>query len=125
MNKRIRKGFRMLTSSVGTNLAEVAEVLILAHKKGDKICTEFNGHILYSDKTTMATAYQEVLGMTREEHEKKIAEELAEWGKIRVNYMLHQDKAIFIRKDKDEQGKPLSLEEQKKQIEEYIQRICD
>ena len=47
--------------------------------KGESVVIEFNGHKLYSCDVTMDGAYQEVLGMTKEEHEKQKEEWLKEY----------------------------------------------
>jgi len=78
-NKEIRKGFRELSGGYGWNLEDVARVLIFANENGDKVCIDFNCDMLYSDTTTIGSAYQKVLGMSMDEHKKEVEKELTRW----------------------------------------------
>ena len=43
-------------------------------KRGEKVYGEFNGHILHSDTVSMDSAYTEILGCTKAEYDKRMAE---------------------------------------------------
>ena len=53
----------------GNRLDEVVESLLAAKEKGNLICVEFNGVMLYSDTVTMDGAYKEITGMTKKEND--------------------------------------------------------
>jgi hypothetical protein len=71
-NKKIRKGFIKLTGDVGLLLEEVVAILLTANENGEKVYSDFNGHILYSDLVTVENAYKKLFGMSKEEFKKKI-----------------------------------------------------
>lgn len=50
-----------------TRLDEAVEKLLEYNRLGMKVYCDFNGHILYSDKVTMDSAYLEVCGKTKKE----------------------------------------------------------
>lgn len=50
---------------VGATLAQcVSRLISLSAKKGQMLCAEFNGHMFYSDKVSLDSAYKEMTGMT-------------------------------------------------------------
>ena len=67
----------------GNRLDEVVESLLAAKEKGNLICVEFNGVMLYSDTVTMDGAYKEITGMTKKENDgafNKFIEDLKKEG---------------------------------------------
>jgi hypothetical protein len=45
---------------------------LTANQNGEKVYSEFNEHILYSDTITVESAYKKLFGMSIEEFKKKI-----------------------------------------------------
>ncbi len=58
---------------VGTNLESAVYQLLAYKARGESVYGEFNGHRLYSDTVTMDSAYIEVVGCTKEEHDRRLA----------------------------------------------------
>lgn len=58
----------------GGTLDSVVMKMQEMERRGDHVCTNFNGHMLYSDTVTMDSAYKEVLGCTKAEWDKQMEE---------------------------------------------------
>ena len=56
--------------TVGRNLSYVVNELLSYDEKGILACTDFNGHMLYSDSIDIDKAYLEIHGVTKEEFDK-------------------------------------------------------
>lgn len=67
MTKEIKEGYREIT--IWSNLEDNVNALLNCNMRGIKAYADFNGHILYSDTVTMDSAFLEVTGMTKAEHE--------------------------------------------------------
>ena len=61
----------------GSDLDSAIKSLQAAEARGEHVFCRFNGHILHSEGITEDSAYIEVLGCTKEEHN-KLVEELME-----------------------------------------------
>lgn len=59
---------------IGETLESVVYTLLTAKARGEKVYGKFNGHILHSDTISMDSAYIEVCGCTKAEHDKKMEE---------------------------------------------------
>ena len=57
--------------SVGDSLENVVEQLLEAKARGEHVYCDFNGHELHSDNVTMDSAFKEVTGLTKEEHDRR------------------------------------------------------
>lgn len=74
----------------GSRLDEAVTMLQDYNRKGEKVCVEFNGVMLYSDTVTMDSAYLAVTGKTKkemdeylkEQHEQYVREEEEHKAKI-------------------------------------------
>lgn len=55
----------------GRNLMDIINLLLDYNSKGKKVKCEFNGHMLYSDKVTIDSAYKLVTGKTKSEYDKE------------------------------------------------------
>ena len=58
--------YRRVEIKRSCSIDDVVSELLEYKKKGEYVCTKFNGHTLYSDKVTLDGAYKEILGMTKE-----------------------------------------------------------
>lgn len=65
---------RKIEFSRGETLESAVCILLAAKENGERVCGEFNGHMLHSDTVSMDSAYIEILGCTKEEYDKKIEE---------------------------------------------------
>lgn len=65
---------RKIKFSIGENLESAVYTLLAAKARGEKVYGEFNGHILHSETVSMDSAYMEVLGYTKAEHDKQMEE---------------------------------------------------
>ena len=65
---------REIKFSIGENLESAVYTLLAAKARGEKVYGEFNGHILHSETVSMDSAYMEVLGCTKAEHDKQMEE---------------------------------------------------
>lgn len=73
MNEMTRENARKI-DFYGSTLEECVNSLLKFQQRGESVVVEFNGHKLYSADISMDGAYQEVLGMTKAEHEQKMEE---------------------------------------------------
>ena len=64
-----------IVNTLGKPPSHIVEILLDYHKNGFKISADFNGTILYSDKVTMDSAYQEVTGRTKEAFDREIEQD--------------------------------------------------
>jgi hypothetical protein len=55
---------------MGNDIETVVRNLLSHRERGELICTEFNGKILYSDTVTMDGAYKAITGKTKAEYDK-------------------------------------------------------
>lgn len=56
----------------GSTLESVVYTLLAAKSRGEHVYCIFNGHKLHSDSVSMDSAYMEVCGYTKEEHDQKM-----------------------------------------------------
>ena len=72
---------REIKFSIGDNLESAVYTLLAAKARGEKVYGKFNGHILHSETISMDSAYMEVLGCTKAEHDKQMEEWLENYKK--------------------------------------------
>ena len=65
---------REIKFTAGETLESAVHTLLAAKARGEKVYGTFNGHILHSDTVSMDSAYMEVLGCTKEEHDQRMQE---------------------------------------------------
>lgn len=70
MDKMSRENARKI-EFYGSTLEQCVEALLKYQRRGESVVVSFNGHDLYSSDVTMDGAYQEVLGSTKEEFDRK------------------------------------------------------
>ena len=70
MDKMSRENARKI-EFYGNTLEQCVEALLKYQRRGESVVVSFNGHDLYSSDVTMDGAYQEVLGSTKEEFDRK------------------------------------------------------
>ena len=56
----------------GNNLESAVYTLLAAKARGEHVYCDFNGHKLHSDTVSMDSAYMEVMGHTKAEHEQQL-----------------------------------------------------
>ena len=102
---------RKIEAKIGDNLDSVVYTLLAAKARGEHVYCVFNNHVLHSDTVTMDSAYIEVFGYTKAEHERK----LNEWSerhekerKRREN--LSREAAKRVNANRNERKKPITLE---------------
>lgn len=71
----IKENYIQTTVVPGERLESVVKALQHYHAQGEKVCAEFNGHVLYSDTVTMDSAYLEVYGQTKADFDKSLEEQ--------------------------------------------------
>ena len=67
----------------GESLSDAVEKLLKAKEEGRHVYCTFNGYTLDSDTVTLDSAYIEILGCTKKEHEERMAREIEESKKRR------------------------------------------
>lgn len=65
---------RKIKISIGENLESAVYTLLAAKARGEHVYCDFNGHELHSDTVSMDSAYMEVMGCTKAEHEQHMKE---------------------------------------------------
>lgn len=82
----MKKEYKKIESCYGHTLADCVLELIKYAAKGEFVCTDFNGHTLYSDTVSMDSASLEILGITyfdilnqKELNRQKLIKEEAEY----------------------------------------------
>ncbi|MBQ6323225.1 MAG: hypothetical protein IJI22_00135 [Bacilli bacterium] len=83
----------------GKSLEDVVNILLDAKEKGERAFCEFNGHILHSNDISMDSAFLEVVGCTKAEHDQKIKD-----------YLENYEQEIKSREEREE---------------EYLQKVED
>jgi len=58
-------------------IEDCVEKLQKYNSRGEFVCFEFNGHMLYSDTVTLDSAFLEITGLTKSEHDKRQQEYFA------------------------------------------------
>lgn len=77
----MEKNYREIEFLCGWSIERAVIELLEYKEKGELVCGEFNGHMLYSDTVTMDSAYLEITGKNKKDFDK--AQE--EWReKIRI-----------------------------------------
>ena len=66
---------------ISGNLEAVVYTLLAEKARGNHVYYVFNGHELHSDTVTMDSAYQEVIGCTKEEFDRRVQEERAKFDR--------------------------------------------
>lgn len=66
----MEKKYKEIEFNGYTSIEEAVAILHEYNSRGELVCGTFNGHILYSDKVTIDSAYFEVFGMSKEDFEK-------------------------------------------------------
>ena len=64
------KKYKEIKFSGYTDIEGAVAILQEYNSRGELVCGTFNGHILYSDKVTIDSAYFELFGMSKEDFEK-------------------------------------------------------
>lgn len=101
-----------------SNLESVVYTLLAAKARGEHVFFDFNGHILHSDTVSMDSAYMEVMGCTKAEHDQKM-NELSEKSKKEQNAVEQKTKEsipLWI-----ERGKALIFPEKYAEWEQCVQ----
>ena len=62
----MRTEYRQINADLGIELDDVIKILQDYNASGEKVCIEFNGHILYSD-TDEDQMYKQITGRTKAE----------------------------------------------------------
>lgn len=78
--------FKELTPYPGMDLSRAVEALLLCKEEGIKAKLTFRGVTLYSTTVTMESAYLEIVGKTKEEHEKELNDAADNYTKLRAEY---------------------------------------
>lgn len=100
------------------NLESAVYTLLAAKARGEHVYCDFNGHKLHSDTVSMDSAYMEVMGHTKAEHEQQMKEWREEYEK---------KEKIAEQKAKDsipswiERGQALIFPERYKEWEQCVQ----
>lgn len=71
------KNYKEIEFYAGCDIETAVYKLLDYKKMGELACGSFNGHMLYSDKVTVDSAYMEIMGKTKAEWDK----EQEEWRK--------------------------------------------
>lgn len=71
---------------LGNNIESTVKSLIKYKEKGELVCTEFNGVMLYSDTVTMDDAYISITGKTKAERDKAHQEWIENYEKAEREY---------------------------------------
>ena len=61
----MEKKYREIEFLCGWNIERAVIELLEYKEKGELVCGEFNGHMLYSDTVTMDSAYLEITGKNK------------------------------------------------------------
>ena len=86
----MEKKYREIEFLCGWNIERAVIELLEYKEKGESVCGEFNGHMLYSDTVTMDGAYLEITGKNKNDFDK--AQE--EWReKLRIESELAEKTA--------------------------------
>ena len=68
------KNYEKIDGWCSMSIDEAVKLLKQYHAEGKKVCMEFNGTMLYSDTVTVDSAYMDILGRTKAEHEQYMKE---------------------------------------------------
>ena len=63
---------KLLEKRYDLKLEGVVDLLLSYKAKGESVCYDFNGHMLYSDTVTMDSAYLEVTGFTKKQFDERL-----------------------------------------------------
>lgn len=101
----------------GNRLDKVVEFLLSAKEKGNLICVEFNGVMLYSDTVTMDNAYIVVTGMTKKESDDAFNKFIEDSEKEKLEYQRRVPELIekWVK-----EGKKVLTEDKWKEWEETV-----
>lgn len=67
----MEKNYREIEFLCGRNIERAVIELLEYKEKGELVCGEFNGHMLYSDTVTMDGAYLEITGKSKADFNKE------------------------------------------------------
>ena len=86
----MEKNYREIEFLCGWDIKRAVIELLEYKEKGELVCGEFNGHMLYSDTVTMDSAYLEITGKTKADFDK----EQEEWREnLRIEIELEEKAA--------------------------------
>lgn len=60
----MKKNYKEIDFGCGCSIQEAVKQLIEYITRGEFVCGEFNGHMLYSDTVSIDSAYLEITGKT-------------------------------------------------------------
>lgn len=66
----MNKDYREIVFPCGCDLSNAVMELLEYKERGELVCGDFNGHMLYSDTVTMDSAYLEIVGVTKAEYDR-------------------------------------------------------
>lgn len=75
----MNKDYRKIEFYCGCDLSTAVMELLEYKERGELVCGDFNGHMLYSDTVTMDGAYLEIVGVTKAEYDRKEEESRQRW----------------------------------------------
>jgi len=84
--RRIIKDKYKQIKFIGNTIENVVEELMSYKNKGKFVYTLFNGHKLYSDTTTIDSAYKQITGKTKEEFDKSRKDWIENYNKSEEEY---------------------------------------
>lgn len=67
----MNKDYKTIELWAGCSIEIAVAKLLEYREKGELVCCNFNGHMLYSDTVTVDGAYLEIVDMTKDEFDKK------------------------------------------------------
>ena len=67
----MEKNYREIEFLCGWDIKRAVIELLEYKEKGELVCGDFNGHMLYSDTVTMDNAYLEIIGKTKADFDKE------------------------------------------------------
>lgn len=75
----MNKDYREIAFHYGCDLSNAVMELLEYKERGELVCGDFNGHMLYSDTVTMDSAYLEIVGVTKAEYDRQQEESRQRW----------------------------------------------
>lgn len=104
----MEKNYKEINFLAGCSIEIVVKELLEHNERGELVCADFNGHMLYSDDVTVDSAYLKILGKTKAEFDKT----QEEWGEnYRREEETHKSKIPELTKVWIEKGHKILNEE--------------
>ena len=79
---KIKRGYKELDTILGDSLEQCVNKLVTS----SKCYLNFNGHILYSDTTTMDSAYLAITGLNKRDHDAMMDSQHQAYKEARLNH---------------------------------------